>query len=489
MKKIEIKGFIETKFFRVFRNENPISITELNFAFSTNKFYRTGIPDGRHGLHDIYFNTQTMSKEDYSFPFVDTLTKIDRYLVNDRVAFFSIMRAYLPSFTLIDKDKHEYKINSFVSFYENGFFSITNTYNNLALQFEEVNLMLLYQWDNIGFIKLDPIMIELLSLEISSEIDISKISHISYPIEDFLAHIRKFDIGEIVVTTLLRQSQTKPPIIKDSDELTIKSFRDPYSYILMKAKSLKELNPSIITNTLFRRGKTDFVNPNIHDVGIDFSTSNNNLSKGNNQFYYHITTLKDCDGIEEICDMFCFIDSCLLEKVKYIDAIKEINEIIKTEDFSLDNLLNARYKHLTSSKEAVCYEYSDFNMHIIKSIRNALSIADYRNDYNKLCEIVEEITIEHANAKINESERRKQSALNLTTLILTVPSVSVLVDMFYGIEIGPYIYFPINCSKIIWITFTLISSLLFINRDSMKKFLDSKKRKKNDHEIHIFEEQ
>lgn len=228
---------------------------------------------------------------------------------------------------------------------------------------------------------------------------------------------------------------------------------------------------NVISNVLYNRGEYDFVNEMLCDTGVDLTCVPNSLMRGHRKFLYYIGP-DDIDvGNEKLLLMFCCFDACLLEKIKYIQSIGEMHHLIYTREFSLEKLLEARYKHLTSSKEAIWYEYRDNLSLTIKAIRLALGIDEYRLEYTQLCNIAEEIITKHNNARNEKEDKRKAEALSILTIILTIPSVTILVDIFYNFEIATIIYFPINTAKLLWVLVALILSLCYFNKDNLLKKL------------------
>ena len=96
----------------------------------------------------------------------------------------------------------------------------------------------------------------------------------------------------------------------------------------------------------------------------------------------------------------------------------------------------------------------------------ALGMEDYKKEYEQFCGIAEELILKQLNIRKDREHNRQANILGVLTLILTVPSTTMLVDVFYGLEMTPIIYFPPNFAKLIWCGITLLISfgLLFGNK-------------------------
>ena len=497
MDKLNIDSYIETMYYQLKGENGHVDVTEFNMSFATNPFYNSGSPLARHGYIDIMAFLKERKDVDYSSEFADYLISLDKTMVTERVAFYSLMRAYLPSFKLLDKDGNEYKVTAFATFYEDGFFSVTHIYKKLKMTFEENCLEKIYNWKDISFIKFDTLTAELLKLEFPEDVkkDWDKLKEVGLPIDDFLKMFSgdKFSIGKETVLRILEEGSKHSSGGNWSKNAILNNYRTPFSYLILRCDfHLRKVNTANIANILSRRGNSDFVNEQLCDMGTDLTAAPNTIMRGYRNFLYTIHKSEEELDPNILLVMFTLFDACLIEKIKYMYSIKAIRELVyfpKTSPADINKLIYVRHHQLTTGNDGYCYEYQDELLLTVKAIRECLGIEDYKHEYEHFCNIAEELIIKHNELRHQKERNRQTKALSILTLILTIPSVIGLVDIFYGLEIEQIIYCPINKAKLFWVTIALISSLYLIYKNTINqkivvfcKNLNAKCKKKDEHQ-------
>lgn len=488
MNELKIDSFIETRYYQAKEGNMPIDVIDFNMAFATNPYYKSGSPIARHGFADFMIDIPNRSDVDYSSEFADSLIETDRYIVTDRVAFFSIMRAYLPSFSLISKQGNEISVKSFASFYKDGFFSVTNLYSCKNMSFNKASLQRLYNWDDIAYIKMDVLTTSLLNIDCSKNETECKAPVEAYgiSIEDFSRFFPddKFSIGKETIFRVLEKHRGS------IDRIDVGSFAQPYSYLVLRCNcSIKRINIQRIANILSAREDNEFVNEALCDMGTDLTAVPDTIMRGYRNFLFSVQKTELEITPNALVVMFSLFDSCIIEKLKYIIAMQGIRELIYYPNESQDeikHLIELRQHQMTTVYDGYVYEYRDELSLTVKAIRNCLGIDDYKTEYEHFCHIADELIVKNRERIMHEEKSKQNKMLSILTLLLTIPSVIILVDAFYGLEINPPFNLPIlsqNATEIIWCGIVLLVSLCTIYRrlvlKTAKKILNKCKNKEN----------
>lgn len=477
---LRIDGFIETQYYRIVGEKGTVDVTEFTTAFATNSYYKSGAPIARHRDSDFFLEMKGQANVDFSCAFADYLIAIDRELVTDRVAFFHLMRAYLSPFTLVDNDGKEYNVKSVATFYKEGYFSVTHLYSNLNMTFCDADLQKIYNWENLYCVRFDPIVAKILKLKLPEETKgkEKQLAAVGLPIEEFrkLFNGDKFGIGKQTVVQILKDASQQTTGGKWDNTSCVYQYYMPYSYLVMRCSyPIEEIDINNMVNILSGRDNNSFLNSQICDIGVDITAKPNTIMRIYRNFLYTIHQTNKELNLEALLFMFNFTDACLIEKIKYLDAIKEMRDLIsgcvKPSDDTTDKLLDLRKHQLTTTNDGYLYEYRDEHSFTIKALRKALGIEDYKKEYEHFCNIAEELIIKQLKLREERTRNRQSNILAVLTLILTIPSVTILVDIFYGLEMTPLIYFPQNFAKLIWCTITLIVSMIIIFERKIKQFI------------------
>ena len=381
----------------------------------------------------------------------------------------------------MDNNGKKYHVKSFATFYEDGYFSVTHVYNNLEMSFCDADLQKLYNWKDLYCIQFDPLVARILKLELPKEAQGKEhmLEALGLPIENFLEIIGgdKFALGTETIKHVLEEAS--PHFGGGNWDQTVAVYRycvPPYSYLTMRCESpTEEIDINNIANVLSGRENDSFCNSQICDMGVDITAKPDTIMRIYRHFLYTIHKTEKPVDPNVLLFMFDFTDACFVEKIKYISAIKEIRELVyhhaKAPDDVVNQLLDIRQHQLTTLNDGYLYEYRDEHFLTFRAIRMALGMEDYKKEYEQFCGIAEELILKQLNVRKDRERNRQANILGVLTLILTVPSTTMLVDVFYGLEMTPIIYFPPNFAKLIWCGITLLISFGLLFGNKFKQFV------------------
>lgn len=467
--RICINRYIETLYCRLTENDQPVSVMEFNSAFALTKLYNSKAPIARDGMCDIMLESKGKTEYSYDSTFFDSLVQTDRYAVVDRVAFFSLMRAMLPSFTLLLDDQNEINVDAFASIYEDGFCSITYIYNCLGTPYINDFESKIEYWDGIKGIRVNRNLWDILKLE-SDNIP-QDFYAIDLPIEELFSALGKND--KFLHSLLVIKEVLSSSLGKDIDSYSISIFPHIYRYYQFSTDS--KVTEDIVTQTrqIVEQREDNYLFPPTMTEPLTDITLYKNYKLLINSNYF-LCFRKSCEkfNADILVPFFMMIDHCLLQKFKTIMALDKFKKIEKYGDMSVNDLLGLKNSLISTIDCDLMYDFSYIKEEASsKTIWNCIHSNSYLEELEKVYARIEQELLTKEQRNREHRQRRFDTRIQIITLFLTIPSVNAIVDILYQIDCKNPIIFPIGIAKILWIIVTLIVSLIVLSdkNDKSKK--------------------
>lgn len=487
MQDIFINKYIETWYFKLEKNGQPIEVIPFNWAFSTNKYYDSDMPLAEFGAFNLTHHDGRRADIDYSFEFKEMLSAKDRYSINERDTFYSLMRAYLPKFSLITEEDEEIEIDEFVTIYEDGYCSITHVYNLNGHEFDEALSINLLHWKSMKCIRIDKNTYRILRIENETPKDF-RTADISA--QDLLNGIngldgyRKFSIGLDIVLTILNDFfKNEDNNSNDEVMITVKKCIPIFRYYQFNSDT--EPDKKIIDelrNALQNKQKEYVINKNVDDIGLDLTQYKNSKTIGYGNMLIHINGSEFKHELEIIVSYFMLFDYFLIEKVKNYSALVKFREIERSQD--VENLMEVQADIVKSLKTDLLYDFNEDNFIKAKAVKKCLHIDIYTNELKRMYQRINDTILkvkekQHEEGEIQrekqEKERERQKKeerdtqnfkIQIFALVLAIPAMFNIIDVFYASDMPKLITFPISYAKILFLIV-----LLFICRKFFRLLL------------------
>lgn len=455
---IYIDRYIETCYYRLAENARPVDVQEFNHAFAITELYDSKAPIARSGLCDMFVKE---SKYSYDSTFFDSLVWTDRYAIVDRVAFFSLMRAVLPSFTLLLNDQTEVDVDAFASIYEDGFCSITYIYNCRGALYNADFGSKIEHWHGIKGIKISKNLWDILKLK-NENVPTNPRYFIGVPLEEFFSALGgndKFLHSMLVITEVLSKS-----LEKDIESYSIKALPHKYRYYQFSTNCT--VTEDIITQTrqiVEEKGAHYLFPPTMAEQLTDISLYRNYRLLLNSNYF--LCFRKTCEkfNADILVPFFVMIDHCLLQKSKTIVALTKFKEIEKYADVSVNDLFELKSSLISTIDCDLVYDFLHLNEGAAsRTIWNCIHSDQYIEELEKVYARIEKEITTREQRNRERQQRRFDTRIQIITLILTIPSVDTIVDILYQIDINNPIIFPIGITKAICIIATMITSFIVL---------------------------
>ena len=477
MKKgVYIDRYIETSYFRLFNNNSPVSVVEFNAAFATTKFYNSKAPVARHGLNDFRFSPKDRLEYCYDSSFFDCLVEKERYAIVDRVAFYTLMRAMLPSFKLIVDDKTEINVDAFASIYEDGYCSITYIYSCNENSYDERFEDIIGNWSKIIGICINKNLYDMLKFE--NDTVGNDFEEVCIPIEVFFSAIEyndKFLHNIIIIQTILASSADNFVVIegdvakktkREDVHYSTERFPHIYRYYQFSARTkMSDDTLNYIRKIIEQLGNKPIFNPLMTETLTDLTIYQNYQILINSS--YLICFRKTLEEYNEniLVPFFIFSDYALLQKHKAITALVQFKRIEKLEEQNVNTLLELKKALIANISVDILYDFSYIKEEVAaKTIFDCINTNAYIEELRKVYSRIEQELLTKEQRDKEEQQSWFNKRIQIITLILTIPSVSVIVDIFYQIDCTHPIVFSIGLSKLLWTIFTLLLSVLLLQK-------------------------
>lgn len=476
MKNLFFDNFIETAYYRVIGGEGAVSVNEFLLAVTHLNLYNCGysinIDNGCEQIYDEREKTYAAYKSD----FVNYLKDIDDEITVEAIVPISLARICTPSFTLICDGGRKIEVRAFASFYGDSYFSITHIYHKLDFEFSPENKNNLANWNFVKKIRIDNNIAKVLDLskdqEIKKTITTKKYADISLDTFRAATCNDKFGIGKIVVQKSLYNLLNYMSGLNYTEDSHIVMMHEPFAYMILYTDiDPQKISVQKIENITYQGEESEFQNEKLRDTGTDLTTNFNCIIRGYYKFMFDLSSERV--DPEKLLIYFPLFDACYLEKVKFIEAISEIRHLVYGDNKSngFERLSSSRYHYLRTAKNSLIYEYKeDFSL-TVNAIRQSLGLGLYEQEYNKICQIAEEVIVKQKEQSDLNRAQKQTNAINILTIVLSIPSVTVIVDVFYGLNIFNDIELTINEAKLIWIIVALCISITFFYYHPIKKVI------------------
>lgn len=483
MQGININKYIETWYFQLEVNGQPVEVVPFNWAFSTNVYYDSDIPVAQLQGFDLLFNTNKKSTVDYRFDFKEYLSEKDRYAIKDRDTFHSLMRAYLPKFFLITENDEEIEVDEFVTIYEDGYCSITHVYNLNGHKFDKNLSNNLLNWGNMKYIKIDKNTCELLSLEndIIQSDNFSSFGIAPQELLDVLNGVdgyKRFSLGIDIIITILGD------FYKNEDNnkamFKVKKCVPIFRYYQFESNIEPDKNMVCELRNVLNINSTDHVpNKNIDDMGLDLTQYENSKTYGYGNMLIHINGEEFKHELDIMVSYFMFFDYFLIEKSKNYSALVKFREIEKNED--VEDLMEIRSKIIKSLKTDLLYDFSEDNYIKANTVMKCLHINMYIKELEQMYQRINDTIIkvkdkqnrekERQNAEIEKKNEKGRELkiekmnfqIQIFALILSIPAIFSVIDIFYATDMPKLITFPISYAKLLWMGILIVICKKILN--------------------------
>lgn len=481
---ININKYIETWYFRLEKNGEPVEVIPFNWAFSTNKYYDSDVPVAQLEGFNLLFNTNKKSTVDYRFDFKEKLSEKDRHAINERDTFHSLMRAYLPKFSLITENDEEIEVDEFVTVYEDGYCSITHVYNLNGHKFDKDLSNNLLNWGNMKYTKIDMVTYSMLRIENEAPLHFSNVDIPTQELLNVLNGVdgyRKFSIGlDIIITILSDFFRNEDNNLNDKVLFTVKKCIPIFRYYQFESNVVPDKNVVDELRSVLQNNPAEYVfNKNIDDVGLDLTQYEKSKTIGYGNMLIHINGVNFKHELEIIVSYFMLFDYFLIEKAKNYSALVKFREIEKNED--VENLMEIRSKIIKSLKTDLLYDFSEDNYIKAKAVMKCLHISIYIKELEQMYQRISDTIIkvkdkqnaerekqneeiekqkEKQNEEIEKQIEKKREKMNfqiqIFALILAIPAIFSVIDIFYATDMPKLIVFPISYAKLLWMAVLVI---------------------------------
>lgn len=457
-----IDRYIETFYYRLTENDQPVSVPDFNSAFALTNFYHSKAPIARDGPCDIEIELKEKSNYSYDSTFYDSLIQVDRYAVMDRIAFFSLMRVMLPSFTLLLDDQTEINVDAFASIYEDGFCSITYIYNGSNIPYTDDFESKIEYWEGIKGIKLNKNLWDILKLK--NEDLPQDFSDVAISIEDLfsaLGETNKFFHSLLVIKEVLSASKEV-----EIDLSSIGNGAHVYRYYQFSTGS--RITEDIVTHTrqIVEQKEDNYLfPPTMTETLTDITLYRNYKILMNSS--YLLCFRKTCEEFYDdiLVPFFMMADHCLLQKTKAILALARFKNIEKYGEMSISELLDLKSSLMLTIDQDLTYDFSYIKEEVsAKTIWNCIHTGTYLEELEKVYSRIEQALMTKEQRNRERQQRRFDTRIQIITLFLTIPSVNVIADILYQFDCQTPISFPppIGITKIILIIASAIISFLVL---------------------------
>ena len=396
------------------------------------------------------------------------------------------MRAVLPTFYLITNDDEEIKVEPFATMGENGQCSISYVYN-LNKNFDKNISSLLYDWDNVKYIKFDKTLCEILKCQCKNEDENAEFICVE-PQELFnvLRIDDKFEIGISIVGFIVMDGSEDCNISYNISSMIYRCYQVICDYDDAKntLKKIRVISQGLPDDYSF--------NTEIEDLGKDLSVRKDILTYGYHNMMIEVRK-STCEATDISFDfLYVLFDHFLMEKEKIYRYYFKCKQYDLTS-MSEEELVDFRSEVYENIKDDLLYYFLEEEYFRARAVYDCLNMELHIKQLERMLERIDKTLVqkerfekeqrekdEVERKELQESENKKREEtinwkLQVLSILFSIPVVSDLVEIMYAEDMPKWICFPKSYAKLIWILVTSMV-VLFI---SFKIDTHSKKKRRN----------
>lgn len=438
----------------------------------------------------------------YEDEFVKMLSSFDGNFIENRNLTFELTRVVLPTYAIKYNDDKIIEIESFASFFRDGYFSITYRYKDLdnVLSYELIDRI--KNWSNIQYLCFD----ELLSKKLKLEVDLDKIESFSYNLpkkDNYIEYdnkkIETFYIGydyrelnnfnlldskikfmlEFICSYIFTDREIEPNYITYNPSFYFYYLKDKLNtsfsgdYMEVTGKNIRK----IIENRPSFYSYNNLVNEPLNDISVS------KIQKILFSNKYLISIIPDLkkekyskekfdfileNNMKAFAQSFVTIEFFLIERFKIIKGINELKHI-NFEGVNKYELYRIKADLMDLQLETNTYDFLFIDGNKISDIvKNTLKINSLYDELNFLYKKIEN-TIEEESTK---QQDKSNLLIQILSLLISIPSTSVVIDYLFAIlsinDISPRILSLIKLSIIVVISYFILRFTL--SKHEMSEF-------------------
>lgn len=460
MSEVKLNRLIETFYFKLYKNNNPIDVMEFNMAFAMNEYYNSKMPIARHGISDIFIENNHKHEVSYDSEFVARLAEIDRYMVTDRVAYFSMMRSVMPTFYLINKDDKEIKVESFASMSEDGQCSISYVYTGFD-EFNENSHTEILEWSNFKCIKIDMNLQDI--LDIKDDVD-ENVRFVGYEIEKLFSTFSeksKFGLALEVLITILAKHFEKDPSQKNNI-IAYNHMQNVYRYYQFETI---ERDHTSLLNTIRKITQQlpldYYINEFMCDMGKNITQYADISTYGYENMLIEIRSAEKKHKYESIETFYSIFDYFLMEREKLLNFIVKYKNRKYDVDYDEEELIEDSNYILNKVNSDLIYDFYKEKYFTAKAVYECLNIERYVTELEKIQQKIENTVIRKERFKKEKDSQKLNIRMQLVSVLFSIPVVCDLVEIFYAKDMPKWIVFPKSYAKILWIAITIVVIMFY----------------------------
>lgn len=481
---LKLNRMTKILFFNMFINDEPISNCDFNSAFSYNYHYDSSMPVARNQSLDIKIAFKSYNETHYDSNFVHEISNIERYMINNKVAFFTCMHAVLPTFYLITKDNEEIKIDNFITVSEHGLCSISQTYNTNMKFSKDLNDTILH-FKNIVGIKFDYNTREI--LDINTDDKSEYITYYEKDLTTIFSNLEPLYITLDIAKIIIHEYFEKTKNLKGSN---LSHTIHTQLYRTYQFETSIEEHKSLLYDIrrIAKDLPSDYIfNPNTDDMGKEITQIKGVTTYCFEEMLIEIKDTHAQNTINTFYTYYSLFNYFLRENIKIYNLIHELkqNEI---ESFSQSGFDEFNEEDLIEFKARVSQELNtdmlcDFcidKYFTAKAIFSCVNTEKYLNELQKIFNRIENSIIKQKHYKEKEAHKKHQEAqekelkreqkinrkMQFLSILLSIPASISLVDIFYSEYFVPkIIFFPSPIAKLLLIAFCFWFACSCYNKD------------------------
>ncbi len=459
--KFKLSKYFHTSFIKILIDNNPVDNLDILYSFASNGFYDCDA--GVAQLGGDMFLRFSNGKKIFECETCDDLISIDNSKFPHNDIFHNISRIKLPSFELILQDDSIVDVKAFLSVYKNGFCGITYAYNNVNKFVEKNNINKIVQWGYVKYIKLPKEITDIMHLEVVN----ANSGPIVVDIFEFMEpYSTVFDFMKSVVLNILINAQNKRRISTYSIQPS-KCF----AYFQLEAVAMKKDTDTSDLIKLFGSPGNNYIEESLREEICNLSYSDGITYLLTQRSLLEVSYDKNSNS--KIVELFHSIDYLLNEKNKLYDALERIIKIENQPEL-LDEKIISQFKdnYLEVLKSNFVYDFSisgEYNliMMIKKVLKNDIILDELErifNRYQNKSILMAEKREKNKELAEKAKEKINNNIIQFLTLLLAIPAVSNIVDIFYSINVKYPIIFNIGIAKLLFTSITLFIIIYFFYR-------------------------